>query len=142
MKKQQFPARERLPKFRTTTMRLFAFALCLVGSVLASREATAQDFWYVPPGYGYGYTYGLDFGGGVGYGYGAAVGVPVSPQALMGSYTPAYIPPRDFGDSFSAYPPANVYGTYSKPHPVKKAVATASPKKKKAGKVQPTKVSS
>lgn len=123
-------------------MRLFAFALCLVGSVLASREVTAQDFWYVPPGYGYGYTYGLDFGGGVGYGYGAAVGVPVSPQALMGSYTPAYIPPRDFGDSLETYSSGNVYGAYSKPHPVKKAAAAASLKKKKAGKVQQAKAGS
>lgn len=126
-------------------MRLFAFALVLVGSVFASRDAVAQGFWYVPPGYDYGYYYGLDFGGGVGYGYGAGIGVAVPPQALMGSYTPPYIPPQDFGDIQQAEWPANGYGSYSKPHAIKKAVATASlskknatqaQAKKKAGKVQ------
>lgn len=117
-------------------MRLFAFALVLVGSVLASRDAVAQGFWYVPPGYGDGYYYGLDFGGGVGYGYGAGIGVAVPPQVLMGSYTPPYIPPQDFGDVQQASWPASNYGSYSKPQAIKKAIATASPTKKSSGKVQ------
>lgn len=117
-------------------MRILASALVLVGSVLARRDALAQGFWYVPPGYDYGYSYGLDFGGGVGYGYGAGIGLAVPPQALMGSYTPPYIPPQDFGDLQQAALPANHYGTYSKPYAIKKAIGTASPTKKSAGKIQ------
>jgi len=127
-------------------MRLFAFALVVVGSALASREAMAQSFWYVPPGYSNGYAYGLDFGGGVGYGYGAAVGIPVSPQMLMGSYTQPYVGVQDFGDSFGNYS-SNTYPRYSAPHPIKKAVKTASTAKnshakKKTEKVQHAKANS
>lgn len=115
-------------------MRLVAFALVLVGSLLASRDAAAQGFWYMPPGYGDGYYYGLNFGGGVGYGYGAGIGGAVPPQVLMGSYTPPYLPPQDFGDVQQASWPANNYSSYSKPHAIKKAIATASPTKKNVGK--------
>lgn len=122
-------------------MRLFVMALCLMGSALASREALAQSFWYAPPGYNYGYYYGLDFGDGVGYGYGAGVGIPVSPQALMGSYTQPFVGFQDFNDTFGTYS-SNANGGYSTPHVMKKPTKTAASAKKKTAKGQHVKSNS
>lgn len=68
-------------------MRHLTLAIFLISASLVSREATAQSFWYTPPGYDYGYYYGLDLGNGVGFGYGAGVGVPLNPEVFMQTRT-------------------------------------------------------
>ncbi len=71
-------------------MRTLAIVTLLCCGV-ASREAAAQDFFYVPPGSGYGDYYGANLGNGIGIGYG--IGVGVSPNLLNSSITDTYIPP-------------------------------------------------
>lgn len=68
-------------------MRQLTLAIIMISTMFASREVTAQSFWYTPPGYDYGYYYGLDLGSGVGFGYGAGVGVPLNPEVFMQTRT-------------------------------------------------------
>ena len=63
-------------------MRLLAFVLVGIGCVTINGNAIAQDFGYVPPGFG-GSFYGLNVGNGIGFGYGAGYQIPY--QALNGS---------------------------------------------------------
>lgn len=79
-------------------MKSLVLAVSLVCVGLATRDAAAQSFWYVPPGYADGYYYGLNFGSGVGFGYGVGVGVPLTPQAVNASTTPPWLPPQYFGE--------------------------------------------
>ena len=69
-------------------MRQLSLALVLISTVFMSRNVAAQDFWYVPPGFG-GSFYGLDVGSGVGIGYGAGYAIPY--QALNGSVKGTYV---------------------------------------------------
>ncbi|MEI8383654.1 MAG: hypothetical protein WCJ09_26305 [Planctomycetota bacterium] len=69
-------------------MQQLTLALALIGSVFMSRNVVAQDFGYVPPGFG-GSFYGLDVGNGIGIGYGA--GYPIPYQALTGSVKGQYV---------------------------------------------------
>lgn len=69
-------------------MRQLKLALVLVSSVFMGRNVVAQDFGYVPPGFG-GSFYGLNVGNGIGFGYGA--GYPIPYQALTGSVKGTYV---------------------------------------------------
>ncbi|HEY4262271.1 MAG TPA: hypothetical protein VGM98_19075 [Schlesneria sp.] len=73
-------------------MKSLAF-VALVCCIATCREAAAQGFSYIPPGYGYGDYYGANLGNGVGLGYGIGVGMPVSLGLLNSSVTDTYIPP-------------------------------------------------
>ncbi len=69
-------------------MRQLTLAMALIGIVFMSRNVAAQDFGYVPPGFG-GSFYGLDAGNGIGIGYGAGYQIPY--QALTGSVKGTYV---------------------------------------------------
>ena len=69
-------------------MRQLTLALALIGIVFMSRSVVAQDFGYVPPGFG-GSFYGLDVGSGIGIGYGAGYQIPY--KALTGSVKGQYV---------------------------------------------------
>ena len=69
-------------------MRLLAFVLVGIGCVAINGNAMAQDFGYVPPGFG-GSFYGLNVGNGIGFGYGAGYQIPY--QALNGSVKGTYV---------------------------------------------------
>ena len=55
-------------------MRHIAFATSLICCLSTYHEATAQGFWYVPPGADLSYRYGIDLGNGFGFGYGFGYG--------------------------------------------------------------------
>lgn len=84
-------------------MRTFAF-VALVFCGLMTREAAAQGFAFVPPGYGYGAAYsGIDLGNGIHFGCGIG-GFPVSPAQLNSSVTDTYVPPfQELCDSHPSY---------------------------------------
>lgn len=121
-------------------MRTMVLAVSLVCFGFATRDAAAQSFWFVPPGYADGYYYGLDFGGGVGFGYGIGVGVPVTPQVLNASTTPPWLPPQYFGE---LVPPqsAGVQSSYVSTVPQKQVTGKGQKSIKSApGKKSPTKL--
>lgn len=77
-------------------MKQLALAAVLLFCAFGNQPAKAQQFFYVPPGYG-GYYYGIDVGNGVGFGYGLGVGIPVTPEMLMGSVTgPSWYPDQEW----------------------------------------------
>lgn len=126
-------------------MRIFVL-VALVCCGVMSREAVAQDFFYVPPGSGYGDYYGASLGNGIGLGYG--IGFGVSPNVLNSSVTDTYIPPFqelcDSNPSFisrggpSPSSPSvlpNVAKKKSKVTSTKKSVPKVTPVKAKPAKV-------
>lgn len=123
-------------------MRQLTFVLALVGAGFVNRDVSAQQFGYVPPGFG-GSFYGFDVGGGFGIGYGPGIGIPY--QALSGSVTAPYIgeqccwdsfvvpPARYHGPALQAYPPLPPKAAKPKKQPPVKQVKAKKPMNAKQG---------
>jgi hypothetical protein len=107
--------------------------VAVVGCVFASREATAQGFFYGAPEYSD--FYGANLGNGVGFGYG--IGITLPPNVLNSSVTDTYVPPFqelcDSNPSFILRGQATAPQTQVLPIPAKKKAPLA--KKKSVTKV-------
>jgi hypothetical protein len=120
-------------------MRYGACGLMLAFCVLGNRDAAAQEFWFVPPGYGPNYYYGIDLGSGVGFGYGSGVGTPITPGMLASNSTGTATGRNPSADTFSVSQPG--HATQFQPGAIKPKVAKGLPAKKLKGASQHVKQS-